>query len=260
MDLEDRIREAFEPIRTQVGARAIKGAALRKRRLRRASGVVVVVAIAAVVSIVSPGLIPSGGSQSAAASTLLELAAVVRAAPVVNVGPNQYLYSKTQERRQLCGEELDPDDCRWERVVREQWTALDGSGRSAGQDSLSSWSEIVGPGEMGGSLTEGIPPTDVDQLREFIRERASQADQPLDYEMFVVVSDLLRETFSSPVLYSTPDLRASLFQVAASLPGVQDLGPIADQIGRMGVGIGYTHGEGTLGSRSSTRRRGRSSV
>ena len=61
--------------------------------------------------------------------------------------------------------------------------------------------------------------------------------------MFVVVSDLLRETFSSPVLYSTPDLRASLFQVAASLPGVQDLGPMADQIGRMGVGIGYTHGE-----------------
>jgi hypothetical protein len=241
MDLEDRIRETFEPIRTQVGVRAIKGAALRTRRLRRASGGVVVVALAAAVSIVSPGLIPGGGSRHAAASTLLELAAIVRAEPMITVGPDQYLYSKTQARREACGGPLDGDECRWERLVTELWTAPDGSGRSAGQDSFSSWSEILGPGEMGGSLTEGVPPTDVDELREFIRERASHADQPLDYEMFVVVSDLLRETFSSPVLYSTPNLRSSLFEVAATLPGVEDLGRTTDQVGRMGVGIGYAH-------------------
>lgn len=200
-------------------------------------------AIAAAASIVVPGLVPGGGQPTAAASTLLRLAAVARTVPVVVVGPDQYLYSKGLGRRENC----DGDGCRWERVVSELWTALDGSGRSAGHGSIDgSWSEIVGPGEIGGSLNEGIPPTDLDGLREFIRERASHADQPLDYEMFVVVSDLLRETFSSPVLYSTPGLRSALFEVTATLPGVQDLGPMADQTGRMGVGIGYMHGEERL--------------
>jgi hypothetical protein len=243
MDIEDRIRETFEPMQNRVGVRAIKGSAHRKRRLRRASGLGGIVAIVTAASIVGPGLVPGGGQRTAAATTLLKLAAVAGAEPVVTVGPDQYLYSKTLGRRQNC----QGNDCEWEQTVTELWTALDGSGRFAGQSPIDgSYSEIVGPGQMGGSLTEGIPPTDVDELREFIRERASQADQPLDYEMFVVVGDLLRETFSSPVLYSTPELRSSLFEVAATLPGVQDLGTTADEIGRPGVGVGYTQDDQRL--------------
>jgi hypothetical protein len=243
MDLEDRIRGTFEPLQNQVGVRAIKGSARRKRRLRRASGLAGVVAIATAASIVVPGLIPGAGQRTAAATTLLELAAAAASEPVVTVGPDQYLYSKTLGRRQNC----QGNDCQWEETVTELWTALDDSGRFAGQSPIDgSYSEIVGPGEMGGSLTQGIPPTDVDELREFIRERASHADQPLDYEMFVVVGDLLRETFSSPVLYSTPELRSSLFEVAATLPGVQDLGTTSDEIGRPGVGVGYTQDDQRL--------------
>lgn len=244
MDVEDRIREAFDPMENRVGVRAIKGSAHRKRRLRRASGLAGTVAIVTAASIMMPGLVPGGGPRTAAATTLHELATVAGAQPVVTVGPDQYLYSKTLGRRQNC----QGNDCQWEETVTELWTALDGSGRFAGESPIDgSYSEIVGPGEMGGSLdTEGVPPTDVDELREFIRERAAQADQPLDYEMFVVVGDLLRETFSSPVLYSTPELRSSLFEVAATLPGVEDLGTTSDQIGRPGVGVGYTQDDERL--------------
>ena len=68
------------------------------------------------------------------------------------------------------------------------------------------------------------------------------AEQPLDWEMWVIMTDLLGETFSSPILYSTPELRAALFDVAATLPGVEDLGAMTDAIGREGIGFGFTGG------------------
>jgi hypothetical protein len=84
-------------------------------------------------------------------------------------------------------------------------------------------------------------PTDADALRVYVEDRASHAGQPLHYEMFVVIADLLRESFSSPILYSSPGLRPSLFKVAATLPGVEDLGAVSDEKGRQGVGVGFTH-------------------
>jgi hypothetical protein len=100
------------------------------------------------------------------------------------------------------------------------------------------FSEIFGPGELGVDR-DGEVPTDVDALRTFVEDRSSQADQPLEYEMFVVVADLLRESFSSPIL--SPALRASLFEVAATSPGVESLGDVSDEHGRRGIGVGYTH-------------------
>lgn len=182
-------------------------------------------------------MIPRGNESNAAAAILRGLAQAARDEPISVVGPDQYLYTKSRARHQSC----DDGRCVWQLAVEERWVAHDGSGRFAGQDGDDpAFSELVGPGELGGSLNEAVPPTDVDEHRDFVRERAGQAEQPLNYEMFVVIRDLLVETWSSPLLYSTPELRASLFEVASTLPGVEDLGPKTDDIGRPGVGVGFT--------------------
>lgn len=236
MDLERRIKDTFESVGMPSELRAIKGRARRTRNVRRASATGVVVVAIAAAAIVAPGLVPRGETNAAAAA-LHGLAAAARQAPVITVGPDQYLYTKQIARHQNCAD----DGCVWRTSTRETWAAEDGSGRFAGKEgNAPAYSEVVGPGELGGSFNETTPPSDVDGLRAFIEERAAQAEQPLDYEMFVVVRDLLVQTWSSPTLYSTPELRASLFEVASTLQGVEDLGPTKDDIGRPGVGIGFT--------------------
>lgn len=240
MEFEERIREAFTPIRNASGVRSIKHAAQRPTKTLRIVGLAAAVTAASLIAVLVTLGVPESGQRDAQASTMLQLAQVVRSEPRIVVEDGQYLYSVTLGRRENCVGE-GPNDCRWEKVRREMWASTDGSGRMAGSSQIDgSWSELMGPGELGGSLNQGIPPTDPDELQAFIEARASMADQPLHWEMFVVLTDLLGETFSSPILYSQPELRASLFEVAASLPGVEDLGRMTDDIGREGVGFGFT--------------------
>jgi hypothetical protein len=205
--------------------------------VRGVSFVTSIATLALVVGIVAPALLPGGHEPSAAADTLRQLSEVAAKQPAVTVGPDQYVYSKIQARWETC----EGNDCVLQDCVQELWIAPDGSGRMAGSRGSNSYSEVVGPGELDAeSLTKA--PTDVDALRSFIRERASKADQPLDYEMFIVVGDLLRESFSSPVLYESPELRSALFEVASTLPGVELIGDSTDGIGRPGIAVGYTEG------------------
>jgi hypothetical protein len=235
MKIEDRIRNGFEPIHLPTELAAVRSAGRHRRRARGAGWAGSVVAAAVGVALIAPNVGPSGRS-TAAARTLHRLSVAAAAQPVVQVGADQYLYSRFQARWQSC----DGDGCVWQRSVVENWVASDGSGRAAGRRGPVAFSELKGPGELG--LAPKVP-TDPDALREFVDDRASHADQPLDYERFVVIADLLRESFSSPVLYSSPGLRSSLFEVAATLPGVESLGATTDEQGRPGVGVGFTHGE-----------------
>ncbi len=238
MNVEDRIKEAFDPIRLPAHVSSIESAGRRKRRVRRASVLAPVVAIVAAAAVLAPTVLPGGHRTSAAAATLHRLAAVAARQPDVSVGPGQYVYSRYKGRYQTC--DGDTGACVWEDVDRETWVAPEGSGRIRETRGSMTWSEEFVPGELNADDLSKVP-TDRDALRAFIEERASKADQPLDYEMFVVVGDLLRESFSSPVVFESPELRSALFDVAASLPGVELLGNTTDEIGRPGVGVGYTH-------------------
>ena len=239
MDLEERIREAFVPVENGSSLRTIKRLAQRRTRVRRRVGLVAAAAGLSIVAVALPFAVPGPGEHEANATTMAQLAGVVRSQPIILVEDGQYLYTETLGTRDNCVGNV----CRLDRVRRQVWAATDGSGRMAGSSSVDgSWSELMRPGELGGSLQEALPPTDPDELRAFIEERASMAEQPLDWEMWVIMTDLLGETFSSPILYSTPELRAALFDVAATLPGVEDLGAMTDAIGREGIGFGFTGG------------------
>ncbi|HEX9374678.1 MAG TPA: CU044_5270 family protein [Actinomycetota bacterium] len=239
MNVEDRIKEAFDPIRLPAHVSSIESAGRRKRRVRRASVLAPVVAIVAAAAVLAPTMLPGNHRTSAAAATLHRLAAVAARQPAVSVGPGQYVYSRYLARYETCRGDQG-NECIWEDVDRETWVAPDGSGRIRETRGSTAWSEQFRPGELNADDLSKVP-TDRDALRAFIEERASKADQPLDYEMFVVVGDLLRESFSSTTAFESPELRSALFEVAASLPGVEYLGDTTDEVGRPGVGVGYTH-------------------
>ncbi len=85
---------------------------------------------------------------------------------------------------------------------------------------------------------EGVPwdglwtlPTTTQELRAKVRDLAGTAGDNVDQEMFVVIGDLLRE---SP---APPKLRAALYEVAGTIPGVRLLGPMTDHAGRHGVAV-----------------------
>lgn len=139
-------------------------------------------------------------------------------------------------------------------VAREIWIAPDGSGRlrqSSGEPVFFSdrdrtaWVAAGSPDGPGGSSDFGpgglyyansTLPTDPIALRAVLLARALGSANGTNVEMFVLVGDALRETVPSPALAS------ALFQVAATIDGIQALGPMADRAGRPGVAVGITGG------------------
>lgn len=137
-------------------------------------------------------------------------------------------------------------------LVREDWMAADGSGQiretvgdliflseadreawEAGDFTPYALNEDFGPGALEPQLANASLPTDVDLLRDEVRERAA-ASHPwprTDSQMFVVIGDLLRDPLTPPAV------RAALFEVAASLPWIELLGEMDDRIGRPGVAV-----------------------
>lgn len=64
-----------------------------------------------------------------------------------------------------------------------------------------------------------------------IAQRKIESGPPGPGGDFIQVGEFLREKDASP------SRRAALFEVAARLPGVQDLGRVTDHAGRVGVGL-----------------------
>ena len=84
-----------------------------------------------------------------------------------------------------------------------------------------------------GPVNEWKLPTNPARLGAQLRKRAIEGGPPGPAEDFVQVGDLLRETDAPPAL------RAALFKVAASIPGVRILGRITDRLGRTGIVVAY---------------------
>jgi hypothetical protein len=241
MRIEERIRAEFGPIRSLRGVGDIVERARRRTRARRIAWAAPVVAVAAAAALVLPAFLP--GSVRPAEAAFRALALEASDQPTEVVGPGQYLYSTFRARWETC----DDGTCRWEDVMREQWLALDGSVRIHEIRGPEEWSDSFPPGQI--SILPQIPEdalAGTAALRAYVRERASHADQPLDYEMFVVVGDLLRETFSSAAHHGNAELRRSLFEIASTIRGVELLGSMSDEDGREGIGFGFTRGDTRL--------------
>jgi hypothetical protein len=214
-------------------------------RRRRWSRVAVVVVGAVVMAVAVPVLLPDGsGRNQAAAAALREAAVVARHQPVLQVGEGQFVYTRSENAYQGCIVGVDPPptaigpgdgdmSCTLERFTREIWIAPDGSGRLREQGDRTG-DEAFGPGGLSFEDLSTLP-TGADALRDYVERRAEGSDKPVDVQMFTIVADLLRET------HATPELRAALYEVAATLPGTELIGETSDELGRPGIGVGYTY-------------------
>jgi hypothetical protein len=252
VNLMQRLREKPAARQRSHGAR---------RRWAIAVGVAAVaVALAVAMPAVLPGNGPRGAGSAEAGRVLRRLATVAANQPAQQpprVG--EYVYTKTEGSSAylyVTGNGMPnfsftlPD-------TREAWIGTDGSGRivwTTGQatfpspedqaawvaagspdlEELDTGDERYGPGELHFLDLAGLP-TDPGELLAVIEEREIVGGPEGDWESFVIVGDLLRET------YAPPDLRAALYEVAANLPGVEYIGNAKDASGRPGVAVAHTH-------------------
>jgi hypothetical protein len=257
--LRDRSEVNRPPIRRPVRRRWRSGIAIS------AAGVAIAIAL--------PIVLPGGGTGGAdpAAAGLLHRAALRAAARPAEPlpGDGEYLYSKSTGSSRFVYVVGDGDTFVFHATgTRESWIGSDGSGRiietpesitfptdrdraawiAAGSPSLE-WVvegdpefEHLEPGSLVPNDFTGLP-TDPEELRELIERRELIGGPPGDYETFVIVGDLLRET------WTTPQVRAALYQVAAELPGVELVGRVVDDAGRAGVAVAYAQPGGDARSR-----------
>lgn len=230
-----------------------------------------ITAAAAVIAIALPAILPSGGpggAEPAAAAALHRFARIAAMQPAVaapQVG--QFVYTKSKWVNisfASMGNNGDLTFSRMQPVTREIWIGVDGSGRLLETTDSGSWPtpadeaawKAAGSPDLGEGETSDetfIPgpqglyfldlsglPTDPDELRDVIEAREIVGGPPGDAETFTIIGDLLRETYGSPAL------RAALYEVAASLPGVQLIGNAADASGRPGIAVAYSKGEARI--------------
>ena len=241
------------------------GRARPTRRSRRRTAIAIAAAgLAIAIAIAIPIALPggaTGGADPAAAAVLHRVA--LRAAqqpPEPAPGPGQYLYTRSESASTflyVVGEGttfmfMQPS-------VDQSWTGPDGSGRilhtsgaatfptdadrakwiAAGSPDLyenATEDEFFGPDDLWYADYADLP-TDPEELLNLIerREIVGVGGPNGDWETFVIIGDLLRGT------YTSPEVRAALYQVAADLPGVELVGRVVDGAGRPGVAVAYTN-------------------
>jgi len=234
----------------------------------RRSRIAAAVAAVALVAVVGSGVLPLGAQPDPAAAAALNRAADVAAAQPASSGVG-YRHT-TSEGAHLSG--VGGGNGIWALVPaeREIWIAADGSGRLVETRGEPIW---FGPADEAAWMAAGSPdlrgdpisdtrfapmpsgaepdtlqlgpgglhyedldalPMDVGALRAVIDARAAAGGGANDYQRFTVIADLLRETVG------TPDLRASLYRVAAGLGGVELIGSAIDRAGRTGTAVAMT--------------------
>jgi hypothetical protein len=220
------------------------------RRLpRRAWGAAsVVLSAAIVITLAAQLLIPNHSVPVASAAEMLRRAARAAArqpTPILRAG--QYVYTRSESAYEACtagaigsnnpvaspAPQESATACTLERFTREFWISPEGAGRIREVGDRTT-DETFGPdGRYFQDLS--TVPTDIDALRGYVKRQAGSSDKPIDVQMFSIVLDLLRET------HATPELRAALYEVAATLPRTELIGETTDELGRLGIAVGYTY-------------------
>lgn len=252
----------------------------RSRRVRVKRGVswhriLPVALVPTLVAVVAVILVPiMTGQQSAAARVLHAAARTAAGQPAEGLGPGEFAFTRSE------GIYLNATSTgahEWGalvRTVREIWVAQDGSGRirqvseppvlpdakaracwlAAGSPPLaqvageSSYDRRYAPGGLAAPLDiDGFTPDQLlrlagnqDGLSAAIRQQAERTSNPLGYEMLTIVGDLLSESVAPP------RLRASLYDVAASIPGITLVGTTKDALGRTGLAVAASRNDSRL--------------
>jgi hypothetical protein len=201
-------------------------------------------------------LLPGGAGQPvpSAAQALRHLAQVASRQSPPALSQGRYVYVKSEELRGLSGEDLETGGS-WTalvRVTRHYWRGFDGSERIltfagtprfVSEADEAAWHQAGEPRLIAPRNDERFPagtfpsrdlsglPLEPAELRRVIERRSVVARAPGAAGTFSIVGTLLSEDRASP------QLRAALFEVAASLPGIELVGESRDPLGRPGVAV-----------------------
>jgi len=265
MDESERIRwalgrsgddpDAVERARSRL-LDAIHVEKLRRRTKRRlvlpaAAIIALVVAAAVVVALVGP----IGGS-TAAASELRRLGAVASSADGPNLGEGQYLLVVSDELRVEARTELGTGSSFevLSRLRLQTWITGDGSSvrhtevissEFASDADRRSWQEAGMPNvphagdiQEESSRSDGYfwvdlseLPRGPDVLLAELRSGSIVPRSPGDDQVFLLIGDLLAQGDASP------EVRATLFEAAARLEGIEVAGAVIDPLGRDGIAL-----------------------
>jgi hypothetical protein len=249
---------ASAPNRVQPGRLPLWLSQSRAAQLGIAAGAIAVIA-AVTVSQLLPGSTsanPQTGNH-AATEVLIGLAGVAAKQPAVRPpGRGQYQYTDSISRGAAEYVYRHPFSLTFLQT-RQIWIGWNGSGRLA---EATSHPRFMTPHDRAAWIADGRPhlagtgtsdqrfghhglsdgpvnewklPTNPTKLGALLRKRAIEGGPPGPAEDFVQVGDLLRETDAPSAL------RAALFKVAASIPGVWILGRTTDRLGRTGIVVAY---------------------
>ena len=179
-------------------------------------------------AIVALAFISAPARHEATAVVVLNQAALTAArqptAPVP--GPGQYVYVETIEgQRDLAGICVQ--------TVRV-WTAPDGSGREVASAPTGAFCHGGIPSQTfaKGIVTADLP-TDLARLEQFIVRHFEGGGREDVAATFAFAGTFLQEG-------APPQVRAALYRLIQSLPGIEALGPMTDRLGRHGTGVGFT--------------------
>jgi hypothetical protein len=164
-----------------------------------------------------------------AAAVLGQAALTAARQPAATVpGPGQYVYVETVE-----GQRDGAGIC--VQTVRV-WTAPDGSGREVTSAPTGAFCDGGIPSQTfakGQGIVTADLPTDPGRLEQFIVrhfEGGAREDVAATFD------------FAGTFLQAgaPPHVRAALFRLIQSTPGIEWLGPMTDRLGRHGIGVGFT--------------------
>jgi hypothetical protein len=209
--------------------------------------------------------------DASAAAALRQAAAKLAAAPAAELGPGQYWYVESQGHTMTTlvtsKDGSGPGINALMTTVHKEWIGRDGSGRIVRTDTdpqfvtpgdRQRWVDAGSPALGGGPpIDEAEPvgelsfpfgersltyeqlralPSDPDALGRLVRDAAIQNGRSRAWEELDLIAELLR---NSPL---SPAQGAALYQVAASLDGIELIEHEQDPSGRAGVGIAVSDG------------------
>lgn len=229
--LRERIISQPPPVkRRRYAARGLTAAAV--------AGAAVIVAVAVI-----PGSPGSPGHPDPAAAAVLGQAAVTasRQPATQAAGPGQYEYVKVIKEQRGANGITRGGRTAWQECDAVQaiqyWVAPDGSGRMSADGGPScgfptSETFTAGQADIYVYPDAAALPADPAALGQIIvhKYEGGKADAGATFQ------------FAGTILQSgaPPKVRAALYRLIESLPGVQLLGPMADKLGRHGIAVGYT--------------------
>jgi hypothetical protein len=269
--IRDLIDGAASPITVEeIKARARRVPQPPRRRSRRWRSLVLALVIPLVLPVIGATVLLAPSSSPPAAAAALDQASTVAASQPASAvpGAGQYLYYTESENVVVTFPVAGTAPVLFQTLMTTQtWVAPDGSGRQS--VSYSPWSPVLAsdnqawvaagspqPSDLtntdttfptsstpaaGGPFTTSASgqvlltypapadiPTDPTALKTYLVDRYGTGDSAI--ALFQTAGELLQQGVS-------PDVRAALFQVIKSLPGIILVGNTATQAGVNGVGV-----------------------